>query len=146
MRCCLVTLVIAVAESVLLLAPAAQAETAPAVTVTVGNCVRAETDTYFKDAANRGAFGKLQHRRTHAFIDNQDVVRMNRDTLYSSGVFDLDAGPTLPFGAPRSSSSAMMWGCYMRSSSMAARPDRIQTGGANSAHFALVLDLPQCDS
>ena len=26
-------------------------------------------------------------------IEKQDVVRMNRDTLYSSGVFDLDAGP-----------------------------------------------------
>ena len=34
-----------------------------------------------------------------ADIDNQDVVRMNCDTLYSSGVFDLDAAPitiTLP--------------------------------------------------
>jgi hypothetical protein len=32
-------------------------------------------------------------------IDQQDVVRMNRDTLYSSGVFDLEAAPvtvTLP--------------------------------------------------
>ena len=26
-------------------------------------------------------------------IDKQDVIRMNRDTLYSVGVFDLDAGP-----------------------------------------------------
>jgi para-nitrobenzyl esterase len=26
-------------------------------------------------------------------IDAQDVVRMTRDTLYSSGVFDLDAAP-----------------------------------------------------
>jgi hypothetical protein len=32
-------------------------------------------------------------------IDNQTVIRLNRDTLYSSAVFDLDAGPvtvTLP--------------------------------------------------
>ena len=28
-----------------------------------------------------------------ASIDKQDVVRMNRDTLYSSGVFDLEAAP-----------------------------------------------------
>jgi hypothetical protein len=26
-------------------------------------------------------------------IDHQTVIRLNRDTLYSSGVFDLDAGP-----------------------------------------------------
>jgi hypothetical protein len=43
--------------------------------------------------------GKLFHRREPAAIDNQTVIRLNRDTLYSSGVFDLDAGPvtiTLP--------------------------------------------------
>jgi para-nitrobenzyl esterase len=39
-----------------------------------------------------------------ADIDKQDVVRMNRDTLYSSGVFDLDAAPltiTLPNAGTR---------------------------------------------
>jgi para-nitrobenzyl esterase len=39
-----------------------------------------------------------------ASIDKQDVVRMNRDTLYSSGVFDLDASPvtiTLPDAGKR---------------------------------------------
>lgn len=75
--------------------PAARAQTAtPSVPVTVGNFIRAESDTYFKGTVEAGAFGKLQHRRTIASIDKQDVVRMNRDTLYSSGVFDLDAGPT----------------------------------------------------
>jgi para-nitrobenzyl esterase len=37
-------------------------------------------------------------------IDHQDVVRMNRDTIYSSGVFDLEAGPvaiTLPDSGTR---------------------------------------------
>lgn len=61
--------------------------------VTVGNFVRAETDTYFRGTAQGGGFGKLAHRRALASLDKQDVVRMNRDTLYSSGVFDLDAGP-----------------------------------------------------
>jgi para-nitrobenzyl esterase len=63
--------------------------------VTVDNFVRAETDMYF----SKGEFGKLRHARTMADIDHQDVVRMNRDTLYSSGVFDLNASPltvTLP--------------------------------------------------
>lgn len=50
-------------------------------------------------AFKEGAFGQLRHRREPAAIDRQDVVRMNRDTLYSMGVFDLAAGPitvTLP--------------------------------------------------
>ncbi len=51
-----------------------------------------------------GAFGKFFHRREPAAIDNQTVIRLNRDTLYSSGVFDLDAGPvtiTLPDAGKR---------------------------------------------
>ena len=67
--------------------------------VTMDNFVRAETDLYFKRFADDGGFGKLKHRREMAAIDKQDVVRMNCDTLYSSGVFDLDAGTvtvTLP--------------------------------------------------
>ncbi|MFB6419611.1 MULTISPECIES: DUF1254 domain-containing protein [Bradyrhizobium] len=73
--------------------------------VNVHNFVRAETDLYFRKAAvDDGAFGKLRHRRAVASIDKQDVVRMNRDTLYSSGVFDLDAAPvtiTLPDAGKR---------------------------------------------
>ncbi len=38
-------------------------------------------------------FGKIGHRREPASIDHQTVIRLNRDTLYSAGVFDLDAGP-----------------------------------------------------
>ena len=63
------------------------------VAVTVHNFARAETDRYFSRIAGAGGFGKLNHRRAPPSIDAQDVVRMNRDTLYSSGVFDLDAGP-----------------------------------------------------
>jgi para-nitrobenzyl esterase len=63
------------------------------VTVNVHNFARAETDTYFMGMVNKGSSGKLGHRRTPASIDEQDVVRMNRDTLYSSGVFDLKAAP-----------------------------------------------------
>jgi para-nitrobenzyl esterase len=73
------------------------------VAVSTDNFVRAETDRYFADTA-RTAFGKLGHRRAMAAIDKQDVVRMNRDTLYSSGVFDLAAAPvtiTLPDAGKR---------------------------------------------
>jgi para-nitrobenzyl esterase len=72
----------------------APAQDAKPVQVNVHNFIRAETDLYFRKAAvDDRAFGKLRHRREMASIDKQDVVRMNRDTLYSSGVFDLDAGP-----------------------------------------------------
>jgi hypothetical protein len=37
--------------------------------------------------------GKFLHSREATPIDKQPVVRMNRDTLYSQAVFDLDAGP-----------------------------------------------------
>jgi len=75
-----------------------------AVTVTLDNFIRAETDMYFAKAATSGALGKLEHHRKMADVDKQDVVRMNRDTIYSSGVFDLDAGPvtvTLPDAGKR---------------------------------------------
>jgi hypothetical protein len=78
------------------------AEAMPAggrVPVTVENFTRAETDMYFGHSVADGGFGKLHHIREPMQIDAQTVIRANRDTLYSSGVFDLDAGPvtvTLP--------------------------------------------------
>ncbi|MDM0114382.1 DUF1254 domain-containing protein [Variovorax sp. J22R133] len=71
----------------------AQQATPASVPVTVDNFVRAETDTYVAALAKQGGLGKLLHRREPASIDNQTVIRLNRDTFYSSGVFDLDAGP-----------------------------------------------------
>jgi hypothetical protein len=69
------------------------ADERPAV-VTVGNFARAETDMYFsKFVGEAGGLAKFQHVRTPVLIEKQDVIRMNRDTLYSSAVFDLDAGP-----------------------------------------------------
>lgn len=72
---------------------AAQSNANSSVLVNVHNFVRAETDHYFGGMVKGGGFGKLGHRRAPSSIDAQDVVRMNRDTLYSSGVFDLDAAP-----------------------------------------------------
>jgi hypothetical protein len=75
------------------------------VPVTVDNFIRAESDTYMASSAKgAGGVGKLQHRREAPSIDQQPVIRVNRDTLYSSGVFDLDAGPvtiTLPNAGKR---------------------------------------------
>jgi hypothetical protein len=77
-----------------------------AVPVTVDNFTRAESDLYFggilKDGG--GSMGKFDHRREPASIDNQTVIRLNRDTLYSSALFDLDAGPvtiTMPDAGKR---------------------------------------------
>src|SRR5882724_7338158 len=75
-----------------------------AIPVTVDNFVRAESDLYFGTMVKDGAFAKFLHRREPAAIDNQTVIRLNRDTLYSSAVFDLDAGPvtiTLPDAGKR---------------------------------------------
>ncbi|WP_083222447.1 DUF1254 domain-containing protein [Ensifer sp. LC163] len=75
----------------------------PAI-VGVDNFIRAESDMYAAAMVKEGALGKFLHRREPASIDNQTVIRLNRDTLYSSAVFDLDAGPvtiTLPDAGKR---------------------------------------------
>jgi hypothetical protein len=79
---------------------AAQETQKPNIVVTPDNFIRAESDMNFASSAKEaGGLGKLLHRREVVPVDNQPAVRPNRDTLYSSGVFDLDAGPvtiTLP--------------------------------------------------
>jgi hypothetical protein len=75
------------------------------VPVTVANFSRAETDMYFASIVSQaGGTGRFTHHRDLMPIDKQIVVRSNRDTLYSSGIFDLDAGPvaiTLPDAGKR---------------------------------------------
>lgn len=72
-----------------------------AKTVSAENFARAESDLYFENVLRRPgcSIGKFTHFREPAQIDKQEVIRMNRDTLYSGVVLDLDAGPatiTLP--------------------------------------------------
>jgi len=69
------------------------------VPVTVDNFIRAETDLYFGNMMKESSLGQFAHRREPAAIDSQTIIRLNRDTLYSAAIFDLDAGPvtiTLP--------------------------------------------------
>ena len=69
------------------------------IAVTPDNFVRAESDLYFSGVVKDGGFGKFMHRRQPTSVARQTIIRMNRDTLYSAAVFDLDAGPvtiTLP--------------------------------------------------
>ncbi|NEU09634.1 DUF1254 domain-containing protein [Flavihumibacter sp. R14] len=75
------------------------------ITVTVDNFARAETDMYFSTVAvKQNSLGKFHHYRELFSVDDQTVIRGNRDTVYSSAVFDLDAGPvtiTLPDAGKR---------------------------------------------
>jgi len=64
-----------------------------AALVSADNFTRAESDMYFGNVVKGGGFGKFMHIRELTPLDNQLVIRSNRDTLYSAGVFDLDAGP-----------------------------------------------------
>ena len=64
-------------------------EATTATPVTWDTYVRAQSDTMFKSYADDGAFGKFHHIRQPTPIDEQKVIRMNRDTLYSMGIFDL---------------------------------------------------------
>lgn len=63
--------------------------------VTVDNFCRAETDRYFAQYAAQGRFGRMGHSRAGLDVTNQVVIRMNRDTWYSSGIFDLTAPVTV---------------------------------------------------
>jgi hypothetical protein len=76
-----------------------------AVLVTAKNFTRAETDMYFATSIKESdGIGKFHHYTELMPIDHQSVIRTNRDVLYSSAVFDLDAGPvtiTLPNSGKR---------------------------------------------
>ena len=74
------------------------------ILVTPDNFIRAESNLYMAGQLKDGAFGGFKHTRVPAPVDNQAIIRLNRDTVYSSAIFDLDAGPvemTLPDGEGR---------------------------------------------
>jgi len=87
--------------------PAAFAETSSGSKtepVTADNFIRAESDSVFTGLVAQGGFGKFFHSRDVTPVDSRIVQRPNRDTLYSTAVFDLDAGPvtiTLPDAGER---------------------------------------------
>ncbi len=77
-----------------------QSASSRAMPVTVDNFKRAESDMYFSTVAlKQNSLGKFHHYRELFSVDDQTVIRGNRDTVYSAAVFDLEAGPvtiTLP--------------------------------------------------
>ena len=77
------------------------------VPVTVENFVRAETARMFTDImTGAGGINRWGHNRGPTPLDQQTVIRMNRDTLYSFAIVDLAEGAvvTLPDTAERYSS------------------------------------------
>jgi hypothetical protein len=86
-------------------------DTPSTIPVTALNFPRAESDLYFRNIVKDGGLGKFKHNRQLTPIAQQTVIRMNRDTLYSAAVFDLDAGPatiTLPDAGSRFMSMQMI--------------------------------------
>lgn len=64
--------------------------------VTVDNFVRAESDRMFSAIVDQaGGVGLWNHVKTPTPIEQQPIIRMNRDTLYSAAVIDVSAGATL---------------------------------------------------
>jgi hypothetical protein len=106
--CRLAAIALSLAAPALLHAQAPAGETVP---VTADNFVRAESDRYFNMVVRQGGFGKFFHRHDLPPPDSTIIVRANRDTLYSTAVFDLDAGPvtiTLPDAGKRFRSMAVI--------------------------------------
>ena len=69
---------------------------AGAVPVTPETYIRAETDRSSDNVATMaGGVNKLYHFRAPTPLDKQTVVRMNKDTLYSTGVIDTAGGATV---------------------------------------------------
>ena len=66
------------------------------IVVTEDNFVRAETNRMLVGLqAQAGGVNRWKHHREPASLDEQTVIRMNRDTLYSLAVVNISDGATL---------------------------------------------------
>jgi hypothetical protein len=63
--------------------------------VNVATFARAESDTAIKKIVDMVGFSSWFHFRAPVPIDRQEVIRMNRDTLYSSVILDLSEPATI---------------------------------------------------
>ncbi len=68
-----------------------------AVTVNVDNFARAETAAQFDRLLQipGAAINIVVHYRDPVALDSQNVIRMNRDTIYSGAIIDISKGATL---------------------------------------------------
>jgi hypothetical protein len=75
---------------------AAASDKTPRVQVSPTTYIRAETDRSFQNIQSlAGGINRFYHFREPTPLDKQTVVRMNRDTLYSSAVIDTSKGATI---------------------------------------------------
>ncbi len=82
---------------------------AEVVKVNVDNYVRAETAAQFdRFAKMAGGVNKWAHNRTPTPLEKQNVIRMNRDTLYSFALVDISKGATLTLPDPGKRYMSMM--------------------------------------
>lgn len=71
-------------------------QTDKGVVITLKNFIHADSvRAYLKEIAFTGGVNKIRHLREVANTDNQDVIRMNRDTLYSRIILDVKEGATV---------------------------------------------------
>ena len=69
---------------------------AQVVKVTPETYIRAESDRQFNGIVKMaGGVNRLFHFRSPTPLDKQNIVRMNRDTLYSMGIVDTSKGATI---------------------------------------------------
>lgn len=67
-----------------------------AIVVNVDNFNKAQTDHEFAGTLKMtGGINKFVHNRAPTPVDKQNVIRMNRDTLYSMAVVDISNGATI---------------------------------------------------
>jgi hypothetical protein len=93
-------MVLALIATVFVAGARAQTTSSPKATVqhmpvNALNFVRAETDSYMALFVSQGYFANFKHIRVPTPIAEQDVIRMNRDTLYSGAVYDLTSPVTI---------------------------------------------------
>lgn len=108
-----------------------------AVPVNYSHFARAESDTMFKGTlALAGEIGAWVHLRAPTPLDQQNVIRMNRDTLYSVVIVDLakPATITLPEADGRYMSAHAVNQaspvCLMKSMLCMLTLNHCQSGGA----------------
>lgn len=71
------------------------------ITVTNDNFVRADSNRMFAGLqAQAGGVNTWKHLRAPASIDEQTVIRMNRDTLYGMAIVDITHGATVTVPDP----------------------------------------------
>jgi hypothetical protein len=77
-------------------------DTNTAIQVNVDNFVRAETSFQISRFLKlAGGLNKWSHNKTPTPLDKQNVIRMNRDTLYSFAVVDIRMGVTVTMPDPK---------------------------------------------